>query len=366
VTPSLKPLAPYRQYLTIVSGLENRAAIAPPVHALTPGTWLSCVAPRESQEPFGGITIDQMAAEQIGQDTPFPSLEVAAEARGGSGACERNYGCAYGSTISFRTPTMPLPMESDPRKLFERLFGQGDSPQERKAITSQYASLLDLVTRQVGDLRRRLDADDRARLDDYLDSVREIERRIAKLDDHDLSTLALPDVPVGPSFDQRLNLMFDMLALAYQANLTRVFTFMMAAEATNLTYTQIGIADAFHPLSHHQNDASKMERLVKIQTYHMQAFAQFVARLAAMPDGDGSVLDHSLLMYGGNMSNSNAHDHFPLPVLLMGGGRGRVKGNQHLKYPDRTALANLLATVLDRADVHVDHVGDSARTLSEV
>jgi len=364
--PILKPLEPFKQQVTIVSGLENRPAIAPPVHALTPGTWLSCVPPRESQEPFGGVTIDQMAAARIGQDTPFPSLEIAAEARGGGGACERNYGCAFGSTISFRTPTMPLPMEGDPRKLFERLFGVGDTPAERQAIAKQSSSILDLITQDGADLARRLDAQDRATLDDYLGSVREIERRMQKMDEQDLSTLPLPEVPIGASFDQRLTLMFDMLALAFQANLTRVFTFMMAAEATNLTYTHIGISDAFHPLSHHQNDQSKIERLVKIQTYHAQAFAKFLAKLAKMPDGDGSMLDHAILMYGGNMSNSNAHDHFPLPVLLAGGGCGKVKGNQHLRYPDRTPLANLLATVLDRAGVAVDHVGDSTKTLSEV
>jgi len=365
--PILKPLEPFKKQLTIVSGLENRPAIAPPVHALTPGTWLSCVPPRESQDPFGGVTIDQMAAARIGQDTPFPSLEVSGEARVGGGmACERNYGCAFGSTISFRTPTMPLPMEGDPRKVFERLFGVGDTPAERKAIAKQSSSILDVITQDAADLARRLDAQDRATLDDYLGSVREIERRLQKMEAEDLSTLPLPEVPIGASYDQRLNLMFDMLALAFQANLTRVFTFMMAAEATNLTYTHIGISDAFHPLSHHQNDPGKIERLVKIQTYHAQVFAKFLAKLAKMPDGDGTMLDHAILMYGGNMSNSNAHDHFPLPVLLAGGGCGKVKGNQHLRYPDRTPLANLLATVLDRAGVPADHVGDSTKTFSEV
>ena len=364
--PILKPLASFQKQLTVVSGLENKPAIAPPVHALNPGTWLSCVTPRPTQEPYAGVTIDQIAASQIGQDTPLPSLEVATEGRGGGGACDRTYGCSYGGTISFRTPSTPLPMEADPRKLFERLFGQGDTPAERKAITRQYSSILDLVSREATDLQRSLDAPDRARLGDYLESVREIERRVQKMEAQDLSALDLPDVPVGTTFDQRLNLRFDMLALAWQANLTRVFSFMMAAEGSNMTYNHVGVSDAFHPLSHHQNDKARKERLVRIQTYHSQAFAKFLARLAAMPDGDGTVLDHSILLYGSNMSNSNAHDEFPLPTLVVGGGGGKIKGNQHLRYADRTPLANLHLTLLDRAGIRVDKIGDSSQVFSEV
>jgi len=366
LTPILKPFAPFQKQLTIVSGLENKPAIAPPVHALNPGTWLSCETPRVGQDPYGGVTADQIAALHIGQDTPLPSLEVATEGRGGGGACDRNYGCSYGATISFRTPTTPLPMESDPRKLFERLFGQGDTAQERKAISKQYSSILDLVTREAADLQKTLDAPDRARLGDYLESVREIERRVQKMEAQDLSSLELPDVPVGANFDQRLNLMFDMIALAYQANLTRVFTYMMAGEGSNVTYNHIGVSDAFHPLSHHQNDKARKERLVRIQTYHSQAFAKFIAKLAAMPDGDGSVLDHSILLYGSNMSNSNAHDEFPLPTIVVGGGAGKLKGGQHLKYEDKTPLANLLLTLLDRAGVPVEKIGNSTQIFSEV
>jgi len=366
LSPILKPLEKFKKQLTVVSGLENRAAILPPVHAIQPGTWLSCVSPKEGQEPNGGVTVDQMAAAHIGQDTPLPSLEIATEGRGGGGACDRTYGCSYGGTISFRTPSTPLPMESDPRKLFERLFGQGDTAEERTAIAKQFSSILDLVTEEAADLRRSLDAQDRARLGDYLESVREIERRVQKMEERDLSKLDLPEVPVGTTFDQRLNLMFDMVALAYQANLTRVFTFMMAAEGSNQTYNHVGVSDAFHPLSHHQNDKAKKERLVKIQTYHSLAFAKFLAKLAAMPDGDGSMLDHSIFLYGSNMSNSNAHDEFPLPLLVAGGGCGKLKGNQHLRYPDHTQLANLLLTLLDRAGVPLDKVGISTGKFSEV
>jgi hypothetical protein len=367
LTPILKPFAPFQKQLTIISGLENKAAIAPPVHALSPGTWLSCVTPPEGQEPHAGVTVDQMAAARLGQDTPLPSLEVATEGRGGNGnACDRAYGCSYGNTISFRTPTTPLPMEADPRKLFERLFGQGDTPEERKAIATQYSSILDLVVSEAADLRKTLDAQDRARLGDYLDSVREIERRVQKMEERDLTSLDLPDVPVGSTFDQRLTLMFDMIALAYQANLTRVFSFMMAGEGSNQTYNHVGVSDAFHPLSHHQNDSTRKAKLVKIQTYHSQAFARFLEKLAAMPDGDGSMLDHSILLYGSNMSNSNAHNHFPLPTLVVGGGCGKLKGGQHLRYPDQTQLSNLLITLLDRAGVHVDKVGNSTSVFSEV
>ena len=363
----LKPLAAFQKQMTIVSGLENKAqASVPVVHAVNPATWLSCTIPRESTEPYLAQTVDQIAAAQIGQDTPFPSLEVAGESRGGGMSCGRDYGCAYGATLSFRTPTVPLPMESDPRKLLERLFGQGDEPAERNLIRRRTASLLDVVSDDAADLRRSLDGADRARLDDYLGSVREVERRIQKMEAQNIADLKLPNVPLGPSYDQRLNLMFDLLALSYQTNMTRVFSFMMAGEATNMTYNHIGVPDAFHPLSHHQNDAGKIERLIKIQTYHTEQFAKFLTKLSQMRDGEGTVLDNSILLYGSNMSNSNLHDAFPLPLMLVGGGAGKVKGNQHLKYKDRTQLADLHLTVLHRAGIPVEKFADSDRVFSEV
>src|SRR5438552_2050540 len=314
ITPILKPLEPFKKQLTIVSGLANKQAFGP-VHALSPGTWLSCTRPRESQDPFMAATVDQVAAKTIGQDTPLPSLEVAVEGGGSGGACDRNFGCSYAGTISFRTPSTPLPMEYNPRKLFERLFGQGDTPKERKLIAKQYASILDLIAEEAGDLQRKLDPQDRAVLGDYLESVREIERRVQKMEEHDLTKLDLPDVPPGtPALDDRLNLMFDMVALAYQANLSRIFTMMMCAEASNQTYNHIGIPDAFHPTSHHQNDPKRMETLVKIQTYHTEVFAKFLAKLQKIPDGDGTMLDHSIIVFGSNISNSNLHNHDPLPT----------------------------------------------------
>jgi len=368
ISPILQPLEPYRKQLTIVSGLDNKPATLPPVHALNPGTWLSCVSPRKTQEPFAATTVDQLAAQRLGQDTPFPSLEVATESRGGNGTCDRNYGCSYSGTISFRDPSTPLPMEANPRNLFQRLFGQGDTPEERARLGKQYASILDVISQESAGLKRRVGAEDRVMLDEYLETIREIERRVQKMEQSDLSKLDLPDAPAGipNSFDEHLNLMFDLVALAYQANLTRVFSMMMAAEVSNQTYNHVGVADAFHPLSHHQNDRAKMDRLVKIQTYHSSAFAKFLAKLATMPDGDGNVLDHSIILYGSNMSNSNAHNEFPLPAAVIGGGNGRIKGNQHIVTPDHTPLANLLLTLMNRAEVPVKSVGDSTGEISEV
>ena len=367
-TPTLASLEPFRERLNVVSDMTlpfayGTDASAGANHARSSQVWLTCAEPDSGPSP---TSLDQLVAQHIGQDTPLPSLDVATESRGGGGACDRNYGCSYGGTISFRTPSTPLPMEADPRKLFERLFGQGDTPQERKAITRQYSSILDLVSREAADLQKTLDAPDRAKLGDYLESVREIERRVQKMEAQDLSALALPDVPVSTNFDQRLNLMFDMIALAWQANLTRVFTFMMAAEGSNMTYNHIGVPDAFHPLSHHQNDKARKDRLVKIQTYHADVFAKFLTKLSKMPDGDGSMLDHSILLYGSNMSNSNAHDEFPLPTMVVGGGVGKIKGGQHLRYPDRTPLANLHLTLMQRAGIPVQEVGNSTGSFSEL
>jgi len=362
----LKPLDNYKSLTTVFSNIDNQAAVGP-VHALSPGTWLSCVHPAISQEAHGGTTADQIAAQHIGQDTPLPSLEVATENHGGGGFCDRDYGCSYSGTISFRTPTTPLPMEIDPRKLFIRLFGQGDNAAERARLSKQYASLLDMVSNEAKDLQRVVGPSDRAVLADYMESVREIERRIQKMEARDLSHVNIPDAPkeAALQFDQKINLMFDLVALALQANMTRVFTFMMAAEVSGQTYNHIGVPDAFHPLSHHNNEQAKMDRLAKVQTYHTQVFAKFLDKLAKMPDGDGTMLEHSLLLYGSNMSNSNAHNHYPLPTSIVGGWK-TVKGGQHLVPPEHTPLANVLLTMLDRAGIPQDKLGDSTGKLLEV
>jgi hypothetical protein len=360
----LKPLDKYKSMTTVFSNIDSQAPIGP-VHALSPGTWLSGVRPAISQEPHAGITIDQIAAQQIGQDTPLPSLEVATDVRGGGGFCDRDYGCSYAGTISFRSPTTPLPMETDPRKLFIRLFGQGDNAAERVRLSKQYGSLLDMLTSEVNTLQRSLGPSDKRVLSDYLETVREIERRIQKTEARDLSNVDIPDAPAGtPPFDQHINLMFDLVALAYQANMTRVFSFMMAAEVSGQTYNHIGVSDAFHPLSHHNNEPAKLDRLVKVQTYHTQVFAKFLDKLAAMPDGDGTMLDHSLFLYGSNMSNSNAHNHYPLPTSWVGGWK-TVKGNRHVVAPEKTPLSNVLLTFLDKINVAQDKLGDSTGKLVE-
>jgi hypothetical protein len=364
----LAPLKPFQKQLTVISGLENKSAIAAPVHAITPGTWLSCVPPRISHDPYGGITVDQIAAKHIGQDTPLPSLEVGTEERGGEGSCDRNYGCSYGKTISFRDPSTPLPMEHNPRKLFQALFGAGDTADERVQLARESRSILDLVSRDAADLRRSLGASDQVALDDYLSTVREIERRVQQLEGRDLSGITLPDAPSGipARFDEHVALMFDLIALAYQANLTRVVSFMMAAEVSNQPYNFIGIADAFHPLSHHANNPAKLTNLAKLQAWNTSAFAKFAAKLQSLPDGEGNMLDNSVLLFGSNMSDSNAHNHFPLPTAIVGGGAGRLKGNRHLRYPDKTPIANMHLTILDRVGIPMETLGDSTTKFTEI
>jgi hypothetical protein len=366
--PILEPFAPVKDYLTVVSGLGNKPAESSAVHAIVPATWLSCVHPRQSHAPYGGITVDQIAARHIGQDTPLPSLEVATEEEGGGAACDGTYGCSYGRTISFRTPTTPMPMEFDPRKAFEKIFGRGKNEAQRQAVSRDYMSLLDMVASEANDLKRTLGGVDRSLVDDYLDSVREIERRVQLLEQRDLSSVELPDVPVArPSFDALLRLMFDLIAAAFQANMTRVTSFMMAAEVSNQSYAHIGIPDAFHPLSHHNENREAMEKLVVVQRYHTGVFVEFLQKLQGIPDGDGgSVLDNSIFLYGSNMSNSNSHNNFPLPALVVGRGSGSIKGRQHLRYPDRTPLANLLLTLMIRAGVPADSFGDATAELTEV
>ncbi len=368
LTPILEPLKPFQKQLTIISGLGNRPGESQAVHAIVPATWLSCTHPKQGQDPNMAMTADQIAAKYIGQDTPLPSLEIATEAPGGGGACDRDYGCNYSGTIAFRTATTPLPMEFSPRKLFQRLFGRGDTPEERKELIAEQASILDMVSEDAQSLQRTLGPRDRAMLNDYLETVRELERRVQKTQSQDLSHLQLPNVPAGnpESFDQTMNLMYDMAALAYQANLTRIVNMMVAAEVSGRTYNNIGVPDAFHAVSHHANDPVKKDKLVKIQNYHTKVLAKWLTKLQSTPDGDGSLLDHAIILYGSNMSNSDRHNQFPLPTAFIGGGCGKLKGGQHLRYPDHTPLANALLTMLDRAGVPVDKIGDSSGKFAEV
>jgi len=368
-TPILKPLEPFRDRLNVVSGLGHRAADTTAVHSLSPTTWLSGVRPKATQgvDAYAGVTADQIAAQQIGQDTVLPSMELATEDHSGLiGSCDRDYGCIYMNTLSWRTPTTPMPMEINPRKVFERMFGQGGSATERLARIKEDKSILDAITRDVASLQVQLGPSDREMMTQYLENVREIERRIQRAEqsqgDEDLT---LPARPAGVPFDyeEHIKLMYDLMALAYQADVTRVMTFMISREVSNRTYPQVGVTDGHHAISHHQNRAEKMEKNVKIQTYNLSQFGYFLDKLRNTPDGDGSLLDHAVLLYGSNMSNSNAHDHFPLPNLVIGGAAGRMKGGRHLKYTDHTPMTNLLVTMLDKVGVKQESLGDSSGLL---
>ncbi|HVS22409.1 MAG TPA: DUF1552 domain-containing protein [Gammaproteobacteria bacterium] len=368
-----KPLEPFRDRLSIVSRLHHRAADSTAVHSLSPTTWLSGVRPKPTQgmDAYAGVTADQIAAAAIGQDTPLPSMELATEDHSGLiGACDRDYGCIYMDTLSWRTPTTPMPMEINPRKVFERMFGQGDSVEARVRRRQEDRSILDAVTGQATALQRDLGAHDRETLDDYLEGVREIERRLERAETQNSQSAGI-DVPEAPSgipfeYADHVGLMFDLLTLAYRADITRVFTFMMGREVSNRTYNQVGVTEGHHAVSHHQNRPDKLEWLARIQNYHIGLFADFVRKLDSYRDGDGSLLEGTILLYGSNMSNSNAHDHYPLPNIVVGGGYGRLRGGQHVLCEEHTPMTNLLVTLLAKADVHVDKLGDSTGVVSEI
>ncbi|MBZ5575991.1 MAG: DUF1552 domain-containing protein [Acidobacteriia bacterium] len=365
LSPILASLEPYKKYVSSFGNLENKAT-AGSVHAFTPATWLSATRPDVgAPHAHMATTLDQVIAKIIGQETRLPSLEVASEtivqsAAGGGGSY---------TTLSFRDAESPLPMEPNPRKVFLQLFGEGDTPEERASIGHQTSSLLDLILDGTKSMQRDLGSKDKAVLDGYLDSVREIERRTQKAGAKDLSALQIPEAPVGEldSFPEQVKLMFDLLALAYQADLTRVASYIMVAEGTNRTYNHIGIPDSFHPVSHHANDLERINKLVKIQTWHLEQFAAFVDKLAKTPDGPGTLLDHSIFLYGSNMSNSDLHNNYPEPNILVGGGNGKMKlGGQHILLPERTPIANLHLTLLQKVGVERDHFGDSTGTIAGV
>jgi hypothetical protein len=351
----LEPLAPYRQHLTIVSGLRNKPGESPEPHANIELTWLNCVRPGEHgvAGPDAGVTADQFAARYIGQDTRLPSLELTTT---GS------------ARMSWRTPTQSLPQEGNPRAVFQKLFGQGDTDKERATILVETGSILDRVKEQAARLQASLGVSDRVVVSDYLDSVREIERRVQMASQADTASLNIPDAPVGTPNDitEHFKLMFDLMALAFQADITRVISFSMDHEASMRTYTNLGISEAFHPLSHHGDQPKKLDNLVVIQKYHTDMFAGFIKKLVAAKESDGTVLDHSTILYGSNMSNSNKHNNDPLPAALLGHAHGNIKGGQHLKYPQDSRFADLLQTIFDRNNIPVKSIGDSGGILSEV
>jgi hypothetical protein len=367
LSPILKSLDPYKRYVTSFGNLSNQAMVGG-VHGFAPATWLSATRPdKGSVGASMSATLDQIVAKQIGQSTSLPSLEVSSETTQQAAACSGS-ACFYNTTLSFRDAHSPLPMEFNPKKVFAMLFGEGDTPEEREAIVNQTRSLLDRITGQTRALQRELGAGDRVVLDNYLETVREIERRVNIVSTRDLSMITVPEAPIGElnAFGDQVDLMFDLIALAYQADLTRVASYIMVAEGTNRTYNHIGVSDAFHPVSHHANDVTRLEKLAKIQTWHVERFAAFVKKLAAVKDGDGTLLDHALFLYGSNMSNSDKHNGHPLPTLLVGGANGKVKGGQHIDSGQPTPLANVHLTILDRINARQERFGDSTGLIAGV
>ncbi len=356
MSPILQPLEPFRTHLTIVSGLRNKPAETPEPHGYIEMTWLTCVKPwdRGTNGADWGVSADQLAARHIGQETRVPSLELTT--------------ALGGARLAWRTPTQSLPQEGNPRAVFQKLFGHGDTDKERAAILHETGSILDRVKDQAARQQASLGVNDRVVVGDYLDSVREIERRVQMAAQQDMSRLEIPDAPVGTPNDltEHFRLMFDLMALAFQADITRVVTFSMDREASMRTYTNLGIAEGFHPLSHHGNNAQKMERLVQIQRYHSEVFAKFVDRLSKAKEAEGTVLDHSTILFGSNMSNSDRHNNDPLPAAILGHANGKIKGGQHVKYPQDSRFADLLVTLFDRNNVPVEKLGDSGGILSEI
>jgi Protein of unknown function (DUF1552) len=355
ISPILKPLEPFRKHLTIVSGLRNKPAETPEPHGYIEQGWLTCVKPWDFGKagPDSGVSIDQLAVRHVGQDTRLPSLELGV---GGS------------SRVAWRTPTQSLPQESNPRAVFQKLFGQGDTDQERAQILAETGSILDRVQGQAQRLNASLGIKDRIVVTDYLDSVREIERRVQMAAKASNTELVIPDAPVGTPNDltEYFKLMFDMMALAFQADITRVISVSLDREASMRTYTNLGISEGFHPLSHHGSNPEKMAKLVQIQNYYATVFAGFIKKIEAAKEAGGTVLDHSTILFGSNMSNSDRHNNDPLPSAILGHANGKIKGGQHLKYPADSRHADLLITLLHRNEIPVKSVGDSTEALSEV
>jgi hypothetical protein len=369
---ALSPLAPFREQITVVSNLGNKPAEAwgdgGGDHSRGPAAWLNAVHPKKTEgaDIQAAVTIDQVAAQAIGRDTQFASLELATEATDLVGDCGgAGYSCVYIDTLCWRSATTPLPMENNPRTVFDQLFGDGSSPAERKSILAQNSSILDSVAGELGTLRRQLGPGDRVRVTEYADAIREVERRIQKAEQQNQLQLTLPERPIGipESFEEHCKLMFDLQVLAYQADITRVITFMLSRELSQRTYVGIGVSDPHHGISHHQNDPEKLAKLTKVNAYHAQLLAYYLERLKATPDGEGTLLDHVLLMYGGGISDGNLHTHAPLPILLAGGAAGHLKGGRHVQADRDTPLANLLVSILQKMEVPADRVGDSTGSL---
>jgi len=370
LSPILNSLAPVREHVTAITNLELQNAY-PGSHATSNSSFLSCAKAKltESTDYYLGTTVDQIAAQQIGQQTQLPSLELSMDLMQVVGQCDNGYACVYQNNLSWSSPTTPLPAEAHPRIVFESLFGEGGSMAERQAALRKKASLLDWFNEDIARLNRQLGPGDRARVSQYLDTVREVERRIQKAEadakDHPLRDLDRP-VGVPATYADHARLMFDLQVLAMQGDVTRVITFQLARETSNRTYPEIGVPDPHHPLSHHGNDPAKIERMSKINAFHVSLFAEFLGKLKATPEGNGTLLDHSLYLYGSGIGNPNIHDHTNLPILIAGGGATGLKGNRHLKYAKPTPLANLHLTLLDKVGVKLDKFADSNGKVDEL
>ena len=374
-SPTLAGLAPFRDQLTIITGLFSDQAEAigdgGGDHSRASGTYLTGVHVRRSDSNVeNGISMDQIAAKALERETQLSSLQLTLDDSSLVGSCDVGYSCAYSSTLSWLTPTLPLMSENNPRVVFERLFGSSDSTDTRVRVTRlrQDRSILDAVTDRVRQLQQRLGPTDKTKVDDYLTSVRDVERRLQKAEEQDAKEV--PDVarPAGipDGFEAHAQLMYDLQLLAYQSDLTRVITFMYGREQTARPYPQIGIPEPHHSLTHHQNDPVKMDKCTVIQRYHLKLFAEYLEKLRSTQDGDGSLLDHSIILFGGGISNSDRHTHGPLPTLLVGGGAGTLKGGRHLIYPEHTPLTNLQLTLLDMMGVPTEKIGDSTGQFKEL
>jgi hypothetical protein len=370
LSPILSSLAPLKQHVSVVSNMELQSAY-PGSHATSNSSFLSAVRAKltESSDYFLGTTVDQVAAKRIGQETQLPSLELAMDLLQVVGQCDNGYSCVYQNNLSWSSPTTPLPAEAPPRIVFESLFGEGGSADERRAALRTKASLLDAFAEDLGRLERKLGPADRAKVGQYLDTVREVERRIQKAEaeavEHPMRDLERP-VGVPTAYAEHARLMFDLQVLAFQGDVTRVITFQLARETSNRTYPEIGVSDPHHPLSHHGNDPAKIERLSKINAFHVSLFAEYLAKLKATPEGEGTLLDHSLILYGSGIGNPNVHDHSNLPILLAGGSSSGIKGNRHIRYSKPTPLANLHLSLLDKAGVRLDSFADSTGRAGEM
>jgi hypothetical protein len=376
-SPILKALAPYRERLLLMSGFANKEADPLPGegsgdHSRGPAAFLTGVHARKTEgaDIQAGVSMDQLAARVLGRHTQLASLELGLESPELMGSCDTGYSCAYQGTISWRSATTPLPMENNPRAVFERLFGDSGSTdlKTRSARMTTERSLLDSVTGKVNRLQSELGMADRAKLGEYLEAVRDVERRIQRAEEQPTRDLPVVEQPRGvpATFEEHARLMFDLQTLAYQCDLTRVITFMMGREVSGRTYPQIGVPDPHHAISHHQKNPEKMAKVARINTHHVAMFAYFLEKLRTTPDGDGSLLDHVVIMYGSGLSDGDLHNHVNLPMLVAGAGGGRIKGGRHVRVPTDSPLTNLYLTVLDHLGIPMERLGDSTGKISDL